>query len=1084
MSPIDKLKAKLAELFQLDQADLDFGIYRIMNAKRDEITRFLERDLLPQVEEAFKQYKSTDKAEIQKELDKVVEGVKAAGMDPEQAPKVRELKARLAEEAVDVAALQNEVFSHLYDFFARYYDEGDFISLRRYKEGVYAIPYEGEEVKLHWANHDQYYIKTAEYFRDYAFRLPDGRRVHFKIVEADTEKDNVKASNGKDRRFIYRDLTTEGAENAEEFVFRFEYKTDEDTRKQDVLNADAIARMLADLEKLASATHSSSLRSSASSAVKRLSDRWRRANGEVSEKTVLEKHLNDYTKRNTFDYFIHKDLGRFLRRELDFYIKNEVMHLDDVENESAPRVEQYLSKIKVIRKIAHKIIDFLAQIEDFQKRLWLKKKFVVETNYCVTLDRVPEELYPEIAKNDAQREEWVKLFAIDEIKADLAGAVAYSKPLTVNFLKANPHLVMDTRFFDQKFKDRLLAAIVDVEQNTDGLLVQADNFHALNLMATGNANGIQCIHIDPPYNTQTSGFLYKNNYQHSSWLAMMEARINASVRLLSKDGAYQCHIDENEYEVLHQLFERTNVPSSGTLVWDKKNPMLGRKGVATQHEYVIWRSSHDGPIYRKNTNVRMILAKAEEIIRKHGGVTEKARQEYAKWITACEGLSGGERAYHLLDDDGRIYQSVAMGAPEPRTDPKFFVPLVHPVTKKKCPVPPGGWSRAPETIQELIAKGEIIFGKDETVQPRRKVYLTEDSQRQLASVLQESARGKADVEALGLQFPYCHPVALYEELLGAGLPDRNDTVLDYFAGSGTTGHAVINLNREDGGKRKYILVEMGDYFDTVLKPRIQKVVYSKDWKDGKPVVSKQSTVNSQQKNNGGSLVTGHCSPFNGISHMFKYIRLESYEDALANLRLKRTPQQELALQKSDSFRESYMLRYMLDVEAKGSPSLLDLDRFDDPFSYQLLVGTGSVGETKPVNVDLVETFNWLLGLKVNHMNAFYDKGQEAPSFRVVEGTNPKGEKVLVIWRKVRDLAEKDPGKIEKQREKANEALEAFFRKQQYNTMDMEFDVVYVNGDNNLMNIPIAPEGEGREPRYKVRLIEEEFKRLMFDVKDV
>jgi len=188
-------------LFQLDQADLDFGIYRIMNARRDEITRFLESDLLPQVREAFGEYNSSDKAEIQKELDKVVEGVKVAEMDPEQAPKVKELRARLAGEAVDVTALENEVYDHLYSFFSRYYDEGDFISLRRYKEGVYAIPYEGEEVKLHWANHDQYYIKTTEYFRDYAFKTPSGHRVHFKIAEADTEKDNIKAANGNDRRF-------------------------------------------------------------------------------------------------------------------------------------------------------------------------------------------------------------------------------------------------------------------------------------------------------------------------------------------------------------------------------------------------------------------------------------------------------------------------------------------------------------------------------------------------------------------------------------------------------------------------------------------------------------------------------------------------------------------------------------------------------------------------------------------------------------------------------------------------------------------------------------------------------------------
>src|SRR5204863_6399311 len=125
------------------------------------------------------------------------------------------------------------------------------------------------------------------------------------------------------------------------------------------------------------------------------------ANGEKADYSRLEAHLRRYTARSTFDYFIHKELGAFLRRELDFYIKNEVMHLDDVESESTPRVEQYLSKIKVIRKVADKLIAFLAQLEDFQKKLWLKKKFVVETNYCITLDRIPEEFYPEISANEA-----------------------------------------------------------------------------------------------------------------------------------------------------------------------------------------------------------------------------------------------------------------------------------------------------------------------------------------------------------------------------------------------------------------------------------------------------------------------------------------------------------------------------------------------------------------------------------------------------------------------------------------------------------------------------------------------------------
>ena len=207
-----------------------------------------------------------------------------------------------------------------------------------------------------------------------------------------------------------------------------------------------------------------------------------KADGEPADYSRLAAHLNRYTARNTFDYFIHKDLGGFLRRELDFYIKNEVMHLDDIESETAPRVEQYLSKIKVIRQIAGKIIDFLAQLENFQKKLWLKKKFVTETSCASRIGCIPEEFYPEIAANDAQREEWVELHAIDEIEQDLT-TVAYSEPLTVEFLKAHPTLMVDTRHFDDGFSQRLLEAMGDIDGQTDGVLVHSENFQALELMS-------------------------------------------------------------------------------------------------------------------------------------------------------------------------------------------------------------------------------------------------------------------------------------------------------------------------------------------------------------------------------------------------------------------------------------------------------------------------------------------------------------------------------------------------------------------------------------------------------------------------
>ncbi|GIW20835.1 MAG: hypothetical protein KatS3mg065_1131 [Chloroflexota bacterium] len=271
------------------------------------------------------------------------------------------------------------------------------------------------------------------------------------------------------------------------------------------------------------------------------------------------------------------------------------------------------------------------------------------------------------------------------------------------------------------------------------------------------------------------------------------------------------------------------------------------------------------------------------------------------------------------------------------------------------------------------------------------------------------------------------------------LTDGVGTVLDFFAGSGTTGHAVINLNRQDGGHRKFILVEMGDYFDTVLVPRLKKVIFTPEWKDGKP--KRMATKEEVER-----------SP-----RILKILRLESYEDTLNNLELRRTDAQQKLLEEHPEFREDYMLRYMLDVESRGSASLLNIDRFEDPFNYKLNIATGTAGETKPTVVDLVETFNYLLGIRVKTIN-------DVCGVHVVTGLNPQGERVLILWRKTKELD--------------NDALDAWFETQGYNTKDQDYDVIYVNGDNNLENLRKA------DQTWNVRLIEEEFKRLMFDVQDV
>lgn len=533
-----KLMNILREMFQFDQADLDFGIYRIMRMKRDEINRFIEDELPAQITVGLSELAALDTsagiAEIDRQIAETKSGTLPEAIKAAAIAAYEEQKKSLAG-SVDITAVEADVYNHLTNFFSRYYDDGDFISQRRYKEGVYAIPYEGEEVKLHWANADQYYVKTSEYFKDYTFKTMYGETVHFKLIEAETEMDNNKA---KEKRFfqLYTEKPFEVIDG-ELFIY-VEYKASEYSGKT------AQARHITDIVEAFAAVQTQPEYIPFAS-IMTMTD----------NKTLLERHLNRYTARNTYDYFIHKDLGKFLRRELDFYIKNEVIYLDDIDEQDEAKTKEYLTKAKVIRKIARKIITFLAQIEDFQKKLYLKKKFVVETNYCITLDRVPDSMYPEIAANDAQREEWVRLFAIDVIEAkdgDLVNAatVGYSAPLTVEFLKQNPFLVLDTAFFSNEFKERLVASIDNLDEKLDGLLIHSENFQALEFLKVKYRGRISGLYADPPYNTNATEILYKNGYKDSSWISMIVDRIKLANNLLSARGIACYTIDDLELKNL------------------------------------------------------------------------------------------------------------------------------------------------------------------------------------------------------------------------------------------------------------------------------------------------------------------------------------------------------------------------------------------------------------------------------------------------------------------------------------------------------------------------------------------------------
>jgi len=1024
MDHIKKFQELLKELFQFDAADLDFGIYRIMNYKRGVIERFIQKDLPRSISKELAQGALAGQTQAAKELEaakkKVLEifddAIDAAGtlIKYHDTKPGKEYMAALekAKSAKGQEALEAAIYNHLYAFFGRYWQDGDFISKRRYsKRERYAIPYNGEEVTLYWANHDQYYIKTGEYFTDYTWKATNGVTVHFTLIAADVEQNNVK---GDKRFFLPQPDELVWDESGKILTIPFEFRP---LNGQEAIAYSGKNQQEAIIAKAVEIIPKQRIVKTAPLALAALEAEKRRT-GDGESVTHLEHHLRQYTRRNTSDFFIHKNLKGFLSRELDFYLKNEVINLEEMEAAGVGLSEGWFQTMRLIKKVGGHIIEFLAQIEAFQKMLWEKRKFITETFYCITVGHIPEEFYPEIAACEAQWEEWKTLFSIDEGKGGKSRT-----DRRMEFLKAHPTLVLDTRRFSPDCTEFLLASFDDLDETTDGLLVHGDNWQALNLLTEKYRDQVQCIHIDPPYNTQTSGFLYKNDYRHSSWLAMMENRIKLGIALMSSDGSYLCHIDENEYERLHFLFGLFLVPDAGTISWDKRNPMNAGRGVATQHEYIIWRSRQQTPIYLRNKNIMSMLTVAAQMVDKYGKGTEEAQKHYAAWVSANKKLSGGEKAYRYLDDEGLVYQSVSLRAPEPRTDSKFHIPLIHPVTKKPCPVPPNGFSRTPDTLKDMMDKGEIIFGTDESTQPRQKVLLTEASKRQISSVIQDARKGKADLSPLGLDFPYCHPVSLYEELVGAAAQSQGGIVLDFFAGSGTSGHATINLNREDGGRRKFILAEMAHYFDTVLLPRIKKVTFSPEWKDGKP----KRTATAEEAERSPRIV--------------KVIRLESYEDALNNIAFE-DPSGQQAMQFED-----YLLQYMLQWETRKSETLLNVEKLAKPFSYQLHIHRD--GTTLAQAVDLPETFAYLLGLYVQKRQALNDSDRR---YLVYRGATREGRKVAFIWRETEGWKEKDY-KRDKEFVAAQKLTEGM-------------DEVYVNGDSYI------PGARALEPLFKARMFAE------------
>jgi adenine-specific DNA-methyltransferase len=592
------LKLLREDILKLDLAELDFGIYRILNYRRTAVETFLTEKLPRVMSEAIKDSSQNRTADLQTRASQLREtldrravedyGFESAFVNGELRPQLHEM--RFGKEYLEVDATlqrltakaafgdneEERLYNALYTFFSRYYEDGDFLPQpRRGKNARFSVPYQGEDVHFSWRGRGSHYVKTSEQLRSYAFKL-NGAKVRFEFVSADVEKDNIKG----DKRFLVP--KDEPEVNDKQVTFFFEYRPltgDEAKRYGKNAQLEIIEEKLTVL--------------------------LPKLKGMAANKDQLQKHMKRYATKNTSDFFVHPNLGEFLRGELDFYLKNEFLEPDALTSPEA-LADKFL-KYQVLRKIADDIITFLDQLESFQARLFEKRRFVLRTDYLLPVWLLSDGLKEEVATNKEQHQAWQELFAV-------TGTIDKS------FLDSHPTLVVDTKHFDEAFKYKVLALFDDLDEATDGVLIHAENYGALRTLEAKYGGKLKVIYIDPPYNTNASEILYRNGFKHSTWLTMIQERLEAAKKFLPDDGMLCITIDDYEYpglaSLLTNIFGEENYLAT---VLIRNNPS-GRStvsGFAINHEYAIF--------YRVSDKLKEIgrLPHTEEQKGRYGNIAQK-----------------------------------------------------------------------------------------------------------------------------------------------------------------------------------------------------------------------------------------------------------------------------------------------------------------------------------------------------------------------------------------------------------------------------------------------------------------------------
>lgn len=846
------------------------------------------------------------------------------------------LQKEIEEKTREFPEFREELHDKLYSFFKRYFSESGSIFFRRtpFSERVYERVYtDSKDVVMFWKTHMLYYVKTDILPKSMEVKL-DGFKFYFDVSRLQHKKANEK------RELIYQlqEVRADGT-----IVFTVLYsERGRKTKTNEILR---------ELKK----------------------------RGIKIDEETLKRAFRVFEKQNEVDYFINKNAREFLKEQFDLWLYQYIL------SDESWFTEKRIKQLKVLKEIAYKIIDFIAQFEDEVLKIWRKPKFVLNSNYVITLDRIAsknrgidvikkiikrlkeqeEEFRKEIDKwreikvsyksyrerieaaGDIKNQvvEWYLLDIIDEdfnpedvlVRNNLLKYIS-NRGTPSEKESLNPKyrfLPIDTKYF-KDLELEILKLFDNLDQELDGWLIKSENWQALNTILPKFKGKIQTIYIDPPYNTGKDEFIYIDKFQHSTWLTMMENRLKLAKEMLKEDGVIFIHIDDNELYRLKNMIESEDLFEYIATFIRKTGiaPRQDVKFIATEHDYILCfgKNLEKTKINKRPANVEEGYPYQDQFVAERGRF--KLNKLDRGSIHYSEKLD-----YPIIVKKGEIIDIFESGKVISKPAPEDIVvwPGGDPNDKRWT------WRWSKEKVEWGIKNHLIVFkkvGNKWTVYFKQYQYVDNELKpirREIPyrTLLLDFTNEQANNEIKNLFGDnifesYPKPVELIKTLLKMST-SRDSLVMDFFAGSGTMAHAVMKLNKEDGGERKFILIEMADYFDAVIIPRIKKLAYSLNWKNGKPL------------------------DINGIGIFVKYYELEQYEDTLR--RVHYTDAEPFFDLTEDPYNQYIFMR---------DPKLLDaleIDYENDRVNVNL--------EKLYKNIDIAETLSNLLGKWIRRITEDY-----------------------------------------------------------------------------------------------------------------